>query len=1456
MRDSNDHPKSCPKCRAALPSAATDGLCPNCLMNEALQPTQVSDASKPRHSAILTPEMLAPFFPQYEILRMLGRGGMGAVYLARQISLNRLVAIKVLPADLGESDQGFAERFKNEAQAMAQLSHPGIVAVYDFGQTTNGLLYIVMEYIEGTDVQLMLASQGRLHSAHAMAITAHVCDALQYAHSCGIIHRDIKPSNIMVGNNGVVKVADFGLAKMSQGQTTGLTQNGMAMGTPHFMAPEALTLGSAVDQRADIYAVGVMLYQMLTGKLPQGMFEMPSFQVPGLDPRYDRIVAKALRDDREQRYQAAGELRHDLDAILTQPVEKTMPEAEEVKALPPVEQRGRKKARVPGLPSPQAKSSAPAGKKPVGFIIAMLGMTAAAVATWLYFFDRNSHLKPSASTISASSSALFSPATGKSVNLLALVDVKRDAVKGDWEMTPGGLVLKADDKVKSAKVLEFGYTPPEEYDFMMEFTITGGSLNDNVNQYIAAQGRSLTWKLNTGKGYDYQFEKLSGNQSATGEASYSGQRLVPGRRYRSVVEVRKNSLRALLDDQEIVRWSGDFRRFSMEEINKLRDGRHLGIGSFARTVIFHQVEVREVQPAASMITASKEAPFVNSLGMKFLPVPITGGPTDKQRVLFSVWETRVQDYEVFAEETKHEWPKPNFGQEPSHPVVNMSWDDAQAFCRWLTERERKSGRIAATDRYRLPNDHEWSCAVGIGEREDPAKTPQQKHNQIIDLYPWGTAWPPPKGAGNYADESAKARQSNSNYRYIQGYDDGFAWTAPVGSFAANPFGLYDLGGNAHEMCEDQRHPDQPERTGRGGSYGMAEPRRLLQLSDRSNDAPEKRIMDRGFRCVLESSGPAVSLSTSLGTIKDAPFTNTLGMKFVPVPITGGPTKGERVLFSIWDTRVQDYLAFARENSKVDDRWQEQQKDGVPAGRELDHPVVGVNWEDAQAFCRWLTAKETAEEKLPPGMQYRLPSDEEWSWAVGLPSESGAVPAEKSGKNGADFPWGIGSLLTGKVANYVDDAFHAKFPKQKTGNGEAKKHHEAKDWFVGYDDGYATTSPVGSFPANAYGLYDMGGNVWQWCEDWFDGHQKERVLRGGSWACGGRLTLLSSYRKNCEPGTRGFDNGFRCVLAASAFPSLPVSKFESPASASKESPFVNSLGMKFVPVPIIGGTTNGKRVLFSVWETRVQDFGAFAKETKREWLRTDFVQGETQPAVKASWDDAQAFCAWLTEKERKEGKLSTNARYRLPTDHEWSCAAGIGEKEDAGMTPAALGKLFSDAFPWGTGWPPPTGAGNYAGEELKPAVAAGTYKSTPILAGYNDGFVETAPAGSFPANRLGLHDLGGNAWEWCEDWYDEKKIQRVQRGGSWLNGDQSQTLLATRGKMTPDTRNPNVGFRCVLELPAAEQASKSPATSSKAHVPIPLDEIATIGRGAGDDALLLRAKNPAEAEHHDPRPAGK
>ncbi len=262
-----------------------------------------------------TAEDLALELPQYDIIGLIGRGGMGAVYKAWQKSLKREVAIKVLPSTVAEGGLNFAERFKAEAESMARLNHPSIVAVYDAGETPGGLLYIVMEYVEGTDVAQMIATSGKLPPEHVHAIGAHVCDALAYAHAHGLIHRDIKPANIMVDTQGRVKVADFGLAKMVT-EDSGLTQPNMAVGTPDFMAPEALGAGMAVDGRADLYAVGVMLYQMLTGSVPRGAFKPASVMVPGLDVRFDQIVIKAMQADREERHSNAVTLRQHLDTLL------------------------------------------------------------------------------------------------------------------------------------------------------------------------------------------------------------------------------------------------------------------------------------------------------------------------------------------------------------------------------------------------------------------------------------------------------------------------------------------------------------------------------------------------------------------------------------------------------------------------------------------------------------------------------------------------------------------------------------------------------------------------------------------------------------------------------------------------------------------------------------------------------------------------------------------------------------------------------------------------------------------------------------------------------------------------------------------------------------------------------------------------------------------------------------
>ena len=290
----------------------------------------MSTAHEPGNTTRMEPHAWEPptvarmqaMLPQYQFVARIGRGGMGAVYTAIQLSLDRQVAVKILaPGVRDDGGAKLAERFKLEARTLARMSHPCIVHVHDSGQTPDGQLFFVMEYIDGTDVQRLLQENGPLAPEQALAITAHVCDALEYAHGLGVIHRDIKPANVLISRDGSVKIADFGLAKALGDQSDELTRANMVMGTPHYMAPEAMRAGGEVDGRADLYAVGVMLYTMLTGQVPTGRFEPPSLKT-GCDRRFDGIVDKAMQSDRERRFQSATELRHALDTILTAPVPK------------------------------------------------------------------------------------------------------------------------------------------------------------------------------------------------------------------------------------------------------------------------------------------------------------------------------------------------------------------------------------------------------------------------------------------------------------------------------------------------------------------------------------------------------------------------------------------------------------------------------------------------------------------------------------------------------------------------------------------------------------------------------------------------------------------------------------------------------------------------------------------------------------------------------------------------------------------------------------------------------------------------------------------------------------------------------------------------------------------------------------------------------------------------------
>jgi signal peptidase I len=344
-----NEPERCTECGAMLDPTALRNLCPACLLKRGMETHTFGPESSPAADYTPpTPAELAPLFPDLEILELVGRGGMGVVYKARQKRLDRLVALKILAPSVGK-DPAFADRFAREARAMAMLNHPHIVAVHDFGHAVSprplgegqgaansplplgegqgvrategdsGLYYFLMEFVDGLNLRRLIDSV-KYKPQEALAIVPQICEALQYAHDKGVVHRDIKPENVLLDKDGQVKIADFGLAKLMgrEAKDLTLTGAGQIMGTPNYMAPEQIEHPQDVDHRADIYSLGVVFYQMLTGELPLGRFAPPSKKVQ-IDVRLDEVVLRALEKEPQRRYQHASEVKSEVETIVRAP---------------------------------------------------------------------------------------------------------------------------------------------------------------------------------------------------------------------------------------------------------------------------------------------------------------------------------------------------------------------------------------------------------------------------------------------------------------------------------------------------------------------------------------------------------------------------------------------------------------------------------------------------------------------------------------------------------------------------------------------------------------------------------------------------------------------------------------------------------------------------------------------------------------------------------------------------------------------------------------------------------------------------------------------------------------------------------------------------------------------------------------------------------------------------------
>lgn len=511
-------------------------------------------------------------------------------------------------------------------------------------------------------------------------------------------------------------------------------------------------------------------------------------------------------------------------------------------------------------------------------------------------------------------------------------------------------------------------------------------------------------------------------------------------------------------------------------------------------------------------------------------------------------------------------------------------------------------------------------------------------------------------------------------------------------------------------------------------------------------------------------------------------TSSLGVKFVPVP-------GTVVLFAEYETRVSDYEAFVKDATYS---WAYKPH----FNQAPDHPVVGVNLQDALAFCNWLTNKERVSGLINSNQSYRLPANEEWDAAVNLTrARKQDATLDEKVQDERTYPWGLQWPPPPKVANYAA--------------------HE----IPGYEDGFDYTAPVGKFPPTKEGIYDLAGNAWEWVWDRKVQALPVGGLRGGSWAYFRAECLTSSYRYEVPAELRAPTIGFRCVFedrmrTAALLAEAETKKAESvkqreadmaknavdpkeleamreklrqggsgaagavdlsklkPAAAG--SPYTNSLGMEFVPA---GNLLAGRH------EVRLQDFNAFIKATDGIWdKKPTFLSNDSHAVVAVSWDQANEFCDWLTRRDRLAGLLSNTAKYRLPSDEEWSALTGM--PRETGSDPSVRHLGNKTHFPWGNdAWPPPPSSVNMDSEKTE---------------SYRDSYSYTSPAGTFPANSLGIYDLGGNAAEWCADSWPGSPEDRVVRGGSWLSGEKEALLSSARAHMPKSTARSDVGFRCVID----------------------------------------------------------
>ncbi len=1028
----------------------------------------------------------------YELQKKIGEGGMGAVYEAIQTRLARKVAVKVLSHRFTE-DELFLGRFQREAKSAAVLNHPNIVQVFDIDQ--DGLCHFFsMEFVEGETVLERMKREGKIPLDDALQIIESVTEALGDAIRESIIHRDIKPENIILSTRGRIKIADLGLAKSVDEEDQSMTQTGSSLGTPYYMSPEQAKDAASVDHRADIYALGITLLHMLTGKRPfsgktayaiilaHSQEKLPTGGELGTDlpTEVDALIQKMAAKKADERFQTYEDLLSEIRSVSGSPaVQGQVPgaprqgsveasekgedlqQAATVSAVKPTPEPSPEESKTESdLRGAMTMAAPPPPRQPPKALVGVIAVAALiAIVFILLTSGPNGPVVDEETTVP--------PVTGGDVSSI------NPDIKKTIDPEPASVV----DPDQPIAANPAGGVNPLPKALTKTFEVPDGGV-DNHN-------RPIRKGVDKATGYPLEVRHIrTGSHYVFIPAGKFTMGTPPDEPHRS-------------DD---------------ERLHPVTLSRPFYMAKYETTVGEFEMYAAEAKPVTG--AEKKLGAYVWDKGWKLRP--------------------------------DANWRNPYFEQTPKHPAAVIGHSDTSQFVKFLNgkvpARWMPSGK--GTYRFSLPTEAQWEYACRAGSAstfywgDDAARTGE--YANVADK--------------KYAQQVAEAKQE-LDYPVFD-IEDGHTFTSAVGSFKPNAWGLYDMMGNIREWCADGMHPaqgpvtdplgntgkamiclrggsfsDGPEVARSGARYQAA--RYLANVSagfrmafrlapDAKGDLAEKfkhlfeipgEDRDQHGNPVRKGKDAVTGLplevrcrQTGMHLLYVAPGKFTMGAPegephrresdiqhevTITLPFYLGKYEVTQDEFrKVFDKR---FLSRAEQQQRIPTiwrhgKWQAQKADWRDPRYEQSeaHPVCFVSWADVQRYTGWLnyTAPATGRRDR---LQFSLPTEAEWEYAC------------RAGTN-TRYYWGDVDAVVGEYANVYDSTFAELFKRDAWHPFQA-------------NDGHITAAPVGNYKPNPWGLYDMIGNVAEWCQDRYQAYPAaatdpvgrsdsvEYNLRGGAWSSG-------------------------------------------------------------------------------------------------------------------------------------------------------------------------------------------------------------------------------------------------------------------------------------------------------------------------------------------------------------------